>query len=927
MANQDKQRVSRRSFLGAAGAAAGLASTGLLARQGRGQDGGLKGTGAGGRIALISDPDDTVASSQVAQWAISELNDALTARGLAVSRAARFDQAGPDDFCILIGGRTDRQITNLLEQNKVAPPNGSESLLLAPTRADNRPVLVACGADSRGLSYALLELADHVTYADEGHPLRGVTFSQAVVQRPANEFRCISRLFASDVEDKPWFNDKAFWRGYLSMLARERFNRFHFVTGLGYDFTRDISDCYLHFAYPFLIDVPGYQVRAVNLPDAERDANLEMLKFISDETAARGLIFQLGLWTHAYQWTNSPNANYTIEGLNPDNHAAYCHDAIAAVLKACPAIGAVTIRTHGESGIAEGSYDLWQAIFEGVAASGRSVEIDLHAKGIDQEMIDRALATGMPVNVSPKFWAEHMGLPYHQAAIRDLEMPPPPEKAVTGFFSKSEGTRRFTRYGYADLFRNDRKYGVTFRTWPGTQRLLLWGSPEMAAAYSRAAGFCGSRGMELMEPLSFKGRKGSGLPGDRTAYKDDKLRPDHDWEKYEYAYRLWGRMLYDPETEPEAWRRYTAGQWGAAAEPVEAALSAASVILPLMTTAHLSSAANNHYWPEMYWNMSLVDPAAKHPYSDSPTPKLFGTVSPADPALFSTVDECAAELLAGQLSAKYSPLEVAGWLDERVDHAAKKLEQAEQKVAFDSDPKLHRATVDVMIQCGLGKFFAAKLRAGVWLAIYQKSGERKALEAALQSYRDAQMAWNEVIRCSPGVYVADVTFGPEYYQRGHWSDRLTAIDEDIERIAKLVESGDAKPEQPPQAIDKKTIDEAMRIAAAPVRRPQARCEHAPPASFRAGDDLPIELTARGMQNRPESVELKYRHVNQAEGWQSTAMQPNGDRWQAIIPAAYTRSPYPLQYFFELQTAQGNRWLHPGLALSLTNQPYYVITHA
>jgi hypothetical protein len=67
---------------------------------------------------------------------------------------------------------------------------------------------------------------------------------------------------------------------------------------------------YFHFAYPFLLAVPGYNVRAVPLPDAERDLNLDAPKFISDEAARRGLHFQLGLWTHAYQWTNSPKANY-----------------------------------------------------------------------------------------------------------------------------------------------------------------------------------------------------------------------------------------------------------------------------------------------------------------------------------------------------------------------------------------------------------------------------------------------------------------------------------------------------------------------------------------------------------------------------------------------------------------------------------------
>ncbi len=46
-------------------------------------------------------------------------------------------------------------------------------------------------------------------------------------------------------------------------------------------------------------------------------------------------------------------------------------------------------------------------VFDGVALSGRKLEIDMHVKGIDQHMIDVGLATGMPVKVSPKFWATH----------------------------------------------------------------------------------------------------------------------------------------------------------------------------------------------------------------------------------------------------------------------------------------------------------------------------------------------------------------------------------------------------------------------------------------------------------------------------------------------------------------------------------------
>ena len=41
----------------------------------------------------------------------------------------------------------------------------------------------------------------------------------------------------------------------------------------------------------------------------------------------------------------------------------------------------------------------------------------------------------------------------------------------------SAGSRSFLRYGYGDLLREDRKWGVLHRIWPGTQRLLLWGDP------------------------------------------------------------------------------------------------------------------------------------------------------------------------------------------------------------------------------------------------------------------------------------------------------------------------------------------------------------------------------------------------------------------------------------------------------------------
>jgi hypothetical protein len=797
-------------------------------------------------------------------------------------------------------------------------PPQPESFALVPGKAGKHSLVLACGSDPRGLTYAILELADRVNYSSDA--LRSLKLNHSVVEKPANRVRSNMRLFASDVEDKAWFYDRAFWSRYLTMLATERFNRFSLALGLGYDFPVDIHDAYFHFAYPFLVAVPGYDVRVTSFTEAEREQNLHMLRFISDETAARGLQFQLGLWTHAYRWTNSPHANHVIEGLNPDNHAAYCRDALAALLKACPAISGVTFRVHGESGVAEGSYAFWKTVFQGLTQCGRTVGLDMHAKGMDSEMIEVALSTGLPVSISPKFWAEHMGLPYHQAGIRPTEMPPQGRKDE-GFFSKSSGSRSFLRYGYGDLLVEGRRYDVLHRIWPGTQRLLLWGDPVFASAYSRAASFCGSSGMELFEPLSFKGRKGSGLPGGRDGYADASLKSvDGDFEKYALGYRLWGRLLYHPEADLEPWRRLLTAGCGYGAKAAQQSLSNASRILPLITTAHTPSAANNNYWPEIYTNMPIVDAGRKHPYGDTPSPKRFGTVSPLDPQLFTTVEQYADALLAGKSDGRYSPLEVSDWLLAMANAATRFIKDANKETKAGSTPTFRRLAADVAIQANIGRFFASKFRASVAYALYQRTGEKRLLEIGISAYTEARQAWAQIASETKGVYVSDITFGLEPQLRGHWQDRLLAIDEDIRDMEKQrLGSLQAVTDQ----VSKETLDRILRVLTSLVPRPAVRVQHVPALSFHKGSPLEIEMAIS--HANPISVSLVYRHTNQAEQFVTSEMSHQKEgAFRVVIPASYTDSPFPLQYYFQLRNDLGNTWLYPGLGPSLSQQPYYVV---
>ena len=70
--------------------------------------------------------------------------------------------------------------------------------------------------------------------------------------------------------------------------------------------------------------------------------------------------------------------------------------------------------------------------------------------------------------------------------------------------------------------------------------------------------------------------------------------------------------------------------------------------------------------------------------------------------------------------------------------------------------------------------------------------------------------------------------------------------------------------------------------------------------------------------------LYYRHVDQAERFESVEMKLTGSRYTATIPATYTDSQFPLQYYFEVRQSPESATLYPGLGAELTNQPYFVV---
>ena len=103
-------------------------------------------------------------------------------------------------------------------------------------------------------------------------------------------------------------------------------------------------------------------------------------------------------------------------------------------------------------------------------------------------------------------------------------------------------------------------------------------------------------------------------------------------------------------------------------------------------------------------------------------------------------------------------------------------------------------------------------------------------------------------------------------------------------------------------------------SAAPPTRTRPKAEHAAPARFQPGRALELDL-----RTTAESARVHYRHVNQGERWVAAAMHSSPGGFHGAIPAEYTDSPFPLEYYFELDQS-----VFPGFDENFLRAPYYVV---
>lgn len=580
-------------------------------------------------------------------------------------------------------------------------------------------------SDSRGLMYGLLEAATQVRkdrrLSDEK-------------QSPKVGMRGI-RIFIHNADlDKDWYYSRDYWDEFFSMLAYDRFNRFNLVFAHQTD--------YLAPPYPFWVALPEFpEIRARNLSAAQREKNLEMLQYISQDAADHGIDFTLGVWEHNIQSYRKPPMIPMTEGLNRQNIGPYSYAALKKVLQLCPAIVSVQIRTNVESGIPnDQQVDFYRNyIFRAIHDAGRPVILDLRGWIVAGGMLKAAAEIGIPVRLSTKYWAEDMGRPYQPAET-------------------------YANYSYLNFLQKPRSYGFYWEIWGlGSNRLLLWGSPEYVKRAVSTFSLGGAEGFEIDPPLAQKGF--GNAPGKWSVFTEAQSRRmfwKWEFQRYWLFYRLWGRLSYDPEASERTWMDDMKARFGKAASDVMYAYENASKVINEIVAVHLAD-PNMYIWPEINPG-GLVD--------------SYRVVLPSDWRYVASIPEAVHNRLAGIASAKQTAPETAEEFDHIADLIDKALDSARSKIT--ENREWLSTEPDFRVLSLMARYHARKQLAAYHLELFDMTADSDSLALAHKEVEDGLEIWQRLVRFTDGLYPQQMAFGPD--DNGDWKDKLPYVRYDIQLV-------------------------------------------------------------------------------------------------------------------------------------------------
>lgn len=618
-------------------------------------------------------------------------------------------------------------------------PAKPESFALIP-QAGSRKLLVL-GSDPVGTMYGCLELAERLQMGTSLADVSPAAQSPYLEFRATNPFLSLPYPFTGDLKGW-WFLSEDFWRTYLDMLARARFNWVD-LHGM-----YEIKSTGFPNIFPYFVDSKSFPDAGID--DAQKAQNLAMLRRVVTMAAERGI--RIALMSYSASW-NVPGAPRAPYPSTEDNLATYTREVIAELLRQCPDLGMIGFRI-GESGQSEGFYQ--RSYLPGIADVGLPIPLYTRTWGAKKPAIleiGRAYPGRFLIEI--KYNGEHFGLPYIVSGGR---------------------MRTWGHYSYQDYCRPPQAYKIVWQNRAnGTHRLFRWGDPEWAARAVRSCRWDGAIG-HCIESIN------SYYPQTDTYHRDERLKwfrwvVERDW----LWYLLWGRLSYDPELGEGPWLNALRRRFGSEAAPyVLRASSRMSRVVPLIYDSHCLGPDHRNMAPEFETGGPL---------------DRFASVQPLDTFSMQTIAEYVSGVTNNRPSARTNPLQMAQMIQDAAEDAAQQIALARGKVTA------HRAELDDWesdITClrYLAGYYAAKLRAATELELYRATGDPAHWDNAAAQTEKAIESWRKLSEYTAYQYLPFVDMLRMKTESFQWKNLLPEVEKDREVLQRVKEEVGKRPTPP-----------------------------------------------------------------------------------------------------------------------------------
>jgi hypothetical protein len=829
---------------------------------------------------------------------LTKLTNALQAKNITFEKVGSVNEA-KGKLIIVIGlSSGEGEAAQMLKAGNHAVPEVSEALTIWKTKMQNRLVWVISGFDDRGLMYGLLDVADRIGWSiDQKSPMSEV---KEITEKPDVKERAVSIYTMNRAYWESRLYDEAYWTRYLDMLARDRFNSI--VVIFGYENGGFLAPC-----YPYFFDVEGYpDIRMVGLSHEQQQHNLSAFNRLIKMAHNRGIRFTAGINTHIYRGgvlqeggipgiKNAPDQPVPgrVWGLNNDNLIPYTKAALAKFVKLFPDLDGILFFINDETGLKKGELQGFATdFFRIIKETTPNLNLYIHSKGLTDSMIKSAVDVDVNFLISPKYWMEQMGMPYHPTHIN----------------RENQFDRR---HGYSNLLTYPQQYKMQWRLWNGgTTRILLWGDPEYARRFAESTHLYDGNGFDVNEPLA---TKMEAQPHDAVPF--DLLKPqyryyDYEFERYWHFFQVFGRMGYNPSTSPDIWQKEFELRFGKKAAPlVESALHQASWILPRIVAScyPYSCFPTTRGWPEKQCLGDLPD---------------YAKAEGSDIQQFASFDEEAQILIEGGETAKILPSMNSLWFNRTSMDINRLIAEAEKAIGKNRNKEFNSTITDLSILSNLALYHSRRIPAAVSYRLFERTHDISALDDAIAYERKAIEAWQQIVAAAGDVYSDDLMMGVRaaefmnmiHHLSGHWKDELGYLEKGLANLEKkrreFKAEGIVKTAPHFKVASNENNDLLFQIVHKPV--------------IVAPIDKPLKVSVNvNALKGVKWVRLRYRSVNQEQDYKTLEMPSTGENnlYQTIVPAEQINSKWDFMYFIEVMDNSGNGRIYPDLN---KETPYIIV---